>query len=57
MGPGYSVGYWFLLGHLKPGVTPQEAQADLTVIAERLAKENPEGLSGALQRAVSVAAG
>ena len=42
VGPGFSVGYWFLLGHLKPGVTRQEAQADLTVIAERLAKENPK---------------
>ena len=42
VGPGFSVGYWFLLGHLKPGVRQQEAQADLTVIAERLAKENPK---------------
>ena len=42
VGPGFQLGYWFLLGHLKPGVTPQEAQADLTVIADRLAKEYPK---------------
>jgi putative ABC transport system permease protein len=29
---------WFFLGHLKPGVSPQQAEADLTVIAKRLAK-------------------
>jgi putative ABC transport system permease protein len=41
-GPGFPVGRWFLLGHLKPGITPQEAQADLTVIAQRLAKVYPK---------------
>lgn len=34
--------YWFLLGHLKPGVTEQEAQADFAVIAERLSKVYPK---------------
>ena len=30
--------YWFLLGHLKPGVSMKEAEADLAVVANRLAK-------------------
>ena len=34
--------FWFLLGHLKENVTPKQAAADLTVIAERLAKEYPK---------------
>ena len=34
--------FWFLLGHLKENVTPKQAEADLTVIAERLAKEYPK---------------
>jgi putative ABC transport system permease protein len=34
--------YWFLLGHLKPGVSEREAQADFTVIAERLSKVYPK---------------
>ena len=34
--------YWFLLGHLKPGVTEREAQADFAVIAERLSKVYPK---------------
>ena len=29
--------YWSILGHLKPGVSKKEAEADLTVIANRLA--------------------
>src|SRR3989454_4756742 len=29
--------FWFLLGHLKPGVSMKEAEADLTVVAKRLA--------------------
>src|SRR6266699_3623037 len=29
--------FWFLLGHLKPGVSMKEAQSDLTVVAQRLA--------------------
>jgi putative ABC transport system permease protein len=34
--------YWFLLGHLKPGVSEREARADFTVIAERLSKVYPK---------------
>ena len=34
---------WFLLGRLKPGVSSQQAEADLTVIANRLAKIYPQG--------------
>jgi predicted permease len=30
--------YWFLLGRLKPGVSTQQAEAELTVIAHRLAR-------------------
>jgi putative ABC transport system permease protein len=30
--------YWFLMGHLRPGVSEREAQADFTVIANRLSK-------------------
>jgi putative ABC transport system permease protein len=33
---------WYLLGHLKPGVSRQQAQADLTVVANQLAKVYPE---------------
>jgi putative ABC transport system permease protein len=29
--------YWFLLGHLKPGTSEKQAQADLTIVANRLA--------------------
>ncbi len=32
---------WFLLGHLKPGVSVKEAEADLTVVAKRLATVFP----------------
>jgi putative ABC transport system permease protein len=32
---------WFFLGHLKPGVSKKEAEADLTVVANRLAKVYP----------------
>src|SRR5438477_342312 len=32
---------WFLMGHLKPGVTEKEAIADLTVVATRLSKIYP----------------
>jgi putative ABC transport system permease protein len=42
VGPGFAVGYWFLLGHLKPGVTQQQAEADLAVVAGRLAKVYPK---------------
>jgi putative ABC transport system permease protein len=34
--------YWFLLGHLKPGVSMKEAEADFTVVASRLAKVYPK---------------
>jgi len=34
--------YWFMLGHLKPGVSMQHAEADLMVIANRLVKIYPQ---------------
>jgi putative ABC transport system permease protein len=34
--------YWFLLGHLKPGVSMREAEADLSVVAHRLATVYPK---------------
>ena len=34
--------YWFVLGRLKPGASIQQAQADLTVIANRLARVHPQ---------------
>ena len=34
--------YWFFLGHLKPGVTVKQAEADATVIANRLSKIYPK---------------
>jgi putative ABC transport system permease protein len=34
--------YYWILGHLKPGVTMAEAQADLNVIAHRLARVYPK---------------
>jgi len=34
--------YWFLLGRLKPGVSIQQVEADLTIIARRLAKTHPD---------------
>jgi putative ABC transport system permease protein len=34
--------YWYLLGHLKRGVSMQQAQADLTVVAHRLAGVYPK---------------
>jgi putative ABC transport system permease protein len=33
--------YWFFVGHLKPGVSPKQAVADMTVIANRLATTYP----------------
>ena len=33
--------HWWMLGHLKPGVTVKEAEADFTVIAKRLATVYP----------------
>src|SRR5579859_241739 len=34
--------YWFLLGHLKPGVSEREAQADFAVIAQHLSIVYPK---------------
>ena len=34
--------FFFLLGHLKPGLTPQSATPDLNIIAHRLAKVYPD---------------
>jgi putative ABC transport system permease protein len=34
--------FWFLLGRLKPGVSIEQAKAELTVIAHRLAKMDPQ---------------
>ena len=33
---------WFLLGHLKPGVSKKQAEADLTVVAKRMAAVYPK---------------
>src|SRR6266849_4255571 len=45
--------FWFFLGHLKPGVSVQQANADLTLIANRLAavypKEYPKHFSVEIQ--------
>ncbi len=35
-------GMWFMVGRLKPGVSTPQAEADLTVIANRLAKLSPQ---------------
>src|SRR6267378_11325 len=34
--------FWFLLGHLKPGVSIRQAESDLTVVAKNLAKVYPK---------------
>jgi len=34
--------YWFMLGHLKPGVSEREAQADFSVIAQHLSTVYPK---------------
>ena len=34
--------YWFLLGHLKPGVSIRQAEADFTVLAQNLSKKYPK---------------
>jgi putative ABC transport system permease protein len=34
--------YWFLLGHLKPGISIKQAESDLTVVANRLASVYPK---------------
>ena len=45
--------YWFLLGHLKPGVTLSQAEADFSVVARNLApvylKDYPKHFSVKLQ--------
>jgi predicted permease len=33
---------WFLLGHLKPGVSDEQAESDLSIIATRLSKAYPK---------------
>src|ERR1700719_4696321 len=33
--------FWFLLGHIKPGVSREQAAADFTVIAKQLASQYP----------------
>jgi len=33
---------WFLLGHLKPGISKKQAEADLTVVAKRMATVYPK---------------
>jgi len=33
--------YWYLLGHLKPGISVREAEADLDLVAHRLAQVYP----------------
>jgi putative ABC transport system permease protein len=38
---GASNRYWFFMGHLKPGVSNNQAIADLTIVANRLAKVYP----------------
>jgi len=38
---GASNRYWFFMGHLKPGVSHSQAIADLTIVANRLAKVYP----------------
>ncbi len=39
---GPTARYFFLLGHLKPGLTPQSAQPDIEIIARRIAKQYPD---------------
>jgi putative ABC transport system permease protein len=34
--------YWFLMGHLKPGVTEKQAQVDLEIVAHQLATKYPK---------------
>jgi putative ABC transport system permease protein len=34
--------YWFLMGHLKPGVSMREAESDFEVLAHRLASKYPK---------------
>jgi putative ABC transport system permease protein len=41
-GPREAREYWYLLGHLKPGLSIRQAEADITVIAQQLALEYPK---------------
>ena len=34
--------FWFLLGHLKPGVSIRQAEADFTVLAQNISKKYPK---------------
>ena len=34
--------YWFLLAHLKPGVSIRQAESDLTVVAKNLSSVHPK---------------
>jgi len=47
--------FWFLLGHLKPGVSVKEAEADFTVVANPIVEGISEGLSEAFHGATGVA--
>ena len=53
--------YWFLLGHLKPGVSMREAQANLTVVARGLSavypKDYPKHFSVVLQTLADMVVG
>src|SRR6266699_695932 len=53
--------FWFLLGHLKPGVSMKEAQSDLTVVAQRLAtvypKDYPKHFSVQIESLTNLAVG
>jgi putative ABC transport system permease protein len=40
-GPADARDFWFLLGRLKPGVSMEQASAELTVIVRRLARMDP----------------
>jgi predicted permease len=40
--PGDAESFWFTLGRLKPGVSIEQAAADLTVIARRLSTNHPQ---------------
>jgi len=53
--------YWFLLGHLKPGISKREAEADLTVVANHLskiyAKDYPKHFSVEMQSLADLVVG
>jgi len=39
---GPTARYFFMLGHLKPGLTPQSAQPDIEIIAKRIVAQYPD---------------